>query len=1209
MHLIQRTLLASILCLTPALALPASPASLAPVGFLSAFAGPMWTNGIVPYEFDQAVTQIQRSFMLRAFEDLEGVCGVRFVPRGNESNYITIRPFTDPACPSQCSNSAVGMRGGQQFVSVGSAHWSLRYVLIHELMHTLGYEHEHKRPDRDTYVEYTPAWVDHSFCGGSCHSQFDINQSIQTFGTPYDFESVMHYGPEQFTNGQGPPLQARQAYAQFEPLMGNTTYLSVIDVVGLQAVYGLPNPPQLQSVVPGNVLQIAPPSDLTLTGSGFYRGPGVSSGVQGTRVLWNGTPISAQVIDSTTIEVPLSAQLLATPGCHEIRVENPVVGGGLTSVQMVNIVDLSPTVDRFRGTQPGDELGASVASIPDVDGDGRDDMIIGAPGTAAERGRVTCYSGATGAVLWGYQSQHVGERLGHSVAVLGDLDGDTVPDVVAGAPAHGNLDSGRILVLSGADGSVIRASYGLLDMEFGHAVANAGDLTGDGVDDIIVGAPGLGGNQGMVRVLNGQNGSTYLTLNGSGGRFGAAVAGGVSLGGFTTADIVVGAPNASPNGRSSGQIQIFEGGNGNLMKTLNGDAPFNRLGWSLTIVPGMQFRSGFNLVAGAPGGSGYVRIYKTSTFGYLPHLTIPGQGSNDLFGYSVAFAGDLDQDGRGELIVGAPQLAGDPGYVQVLSGEDQSVVFAASGEASGSRFGAAVAAAGDSNADTRGSVLVGVPDRDVWCEDGGEAVILHPMMPPAIGRLLITEVTWDQPDGVELTWFGASGVNLSGWTLEWNQNTPNVASLSGFLNSGEPIIVSELGGGPFPGAPQNAHHLEAFGPIGTSSQAFEVILRSPTGLLVDAVRIDGAAQLSPAPEGGPFRGLARRGVTDRGMERIWGLDSNSGADWTAETKLSMGRENRNTGNRGTDPISVPRILINEINPNPDHVELVRANTNAAIDLRNWYFLASARNGSPISVIRPWRSQHEFVGSFEVVGEGAPPMEMPQGTVYTNVTALGENFPMTGDEFSLALYDSHGRLVDLVRTMGEDFTIGHNHPRLPAPRAAFRGFAPRTTLGARGLGRTGSVAQAQAHGGAWRPIGTRSLGTFNSVNWFFGDAGTNELIDARIHMDGNGDLTCIVRADRSLASQNWGFVVSSGHLNGTGPFFGLGEDALTNFVAFGMQAPFTGPLDGRHSARFDLAGPIPVGIDLDFIFFTFTTPATPSGSIQITSQTSILEFDS
>ena len=168
------------------------------------------------------------------------------------------------------------------------------------------------------------------------------------------------------------------------------------------------------------------------------------------------------------------------------------------------------------------QFGASVAA-GDVNGDGMDDVVVGAAGEYVggnTLGRAYVFSGVNGSLLLTVESPNpnLAGDFGTSLAV-GDVNGDGKGDIAVGAGGErvgGNAYQGRAYVFSGADGSLLFTLDSPNPEEgawFGSSVA-VGDVNGDGKDDIAVGAFGehVGGNsQGQVYVFSGADGSLLFT--------------------------------------------------------------------------------------------------------------------------------------------------------------------------------------------------------------------------------------------------------------------------------------------------------------------------------------------------------------------------------------------------------------------------------------------------------------------------------------------------------------------------------------------------------------------------------------------------------------------------------------------------------------------------------------------------------------------------
>jgi len=339
-----------------------------------------------------------------------------------------------------------------------------------------------------------------------------------------------------------------------------------------------------------------------------------------------------------------------------------VVGFGATCGVAQTIVSQVP------GTAAGGRFGHAVDVLSDLDGDGVPELVVGAP-LAAPGGQVSVLA-TEGTVHWQVAGA-AGERFGHAVAVLGDVDGDGIEDVAVGAPLAANAAGqvrGRVDVLCGSDGSLLYSILGMLgNDELGFAVCALGDVDGDGVDDLAVGAPGALGERGYVRGYSGVDGAFRFARFGqfSSERFGHSLTGMDDVDGDGVGDLVAGGPFV-PASPFAGVVRAVSGSNGFVLWSAGGDA------------------------------------------------------AGDAFGTAVAALDDVDADGSSDVLVGAPQDASGTGWVRVLAGSGGATVTTLAGTEVGSRFGASVRALGDVDGDGASDIAIGAPLSAAGAADAGE---------------------------------------------------------------------------------------------------------------------------------------------------------------------------------------------------------------------------------------------------------------------------------------------------------------------------------------------------------------------------------------------------------------------------------------------------------------------------------------------------------
>ena len=317
-------------------------------------------------------------------------------------------------------------------------------------------------------------------------------------------------------------------------------------------------------------------------------------------------------------------------------------------------------IHTFTGGADLDNLGWSVSDAGDINSDNFADVIVGAR-TAGGVGEAYIFSGQDGSVLHTFVGAAADDNLGWAVSGAGDVNGDGRPDVIIGAPAtSGGGAPGQVYVFSGLDFSQLHHWVGEAgDDAFGKAVSGAGDVNNDGFDDVIIGAElnDAGGvDAGRAYVYSGINGSLLHTFTGlAGDAFGFSVSGvgDVNTDGF--GDVIVGATLAG----GTGAAYVFSGQDGALIHTLNGEAADDQFGRSVSGVGDLNNDGFDDLIIGAKfnddGGNNAGKAYIYSgKIGDLLHV-FTGEALRRNLGTSVSNAGDVDNDGVEDLIVGGPR--------------------------------------------------------------------------------------------------------------------------------------------------------------------------------------------------------------------------------------------------------------------------------------------------------------------------------------------------------------------------------------------------------------------------------------------------------------------------------------------------------------------------------------------------------------------------
>ena len=247
---------------------------------------------------------------------------------------------------------------------------------------------------------------------------------------------------------------------------------------------------------------------------------------------------------------------------------------------------------------PGDSFGWDLAPTHDHDQDGIADLFVGAPG--AVTGLVHLLSGRDGAIIHTYKSNHERDGFGWYVSTVPDIDGDQRDDLAVGAPfwmrvEDGRRDElvGRALVLSSATGRELHQWRGDLPAaQFGEIVCGLPDIDDDGTPDIAISATYTraksGPLAGEVFVYSGATGEVVRHFAGRQERelYGRMIAPAGDFDGDGIEDLAIGAPwyRAGPSVRPlerAGRLEIRSGASGTILAELTGDEPNRWLGWHI----------------------------------------------------------------------------------------------------------------------------------------------------------------------------------------------------------------------------------------------------------------------------------------------------------------------------------------------------------------------------------------------------------------------------------------------------------------------------------------------------------------------------------------------------------------------------------------------------------------------------------------------------
>lgn len=465
-----------------------------------------------------------------------------------------------------------------------------------------------------------------------------------------------------------------------------------------------------------------------------------------------------------------------------------------------------------KGTKISEHLGQEAKSAGDVNGDGYGDVLVGAPGyfngQAGEGAVLLYYGSATGLnpIPVMIESNQSLAGFGWTANTAGDVNGDGYSEIIMGAYNYdnGQVDEGVVFLYYGSAAGLVMTPV-ILEMNvanefFGGMVASAGDINNDGYGDIIVGnsfADIYGVNSGAAYIYMGSaTGITattpYTRLDYNTTNFATSVASAGDLNGDGYGDIAIGDYLLENPNNDEGAFFIYYGTATGINTTLGlkieGDAELMRLGYRICTAGDSNGDGYDDLLVGATGYAngqvyeGAVFLYYGSAAGLNPTAVklVEGNQNDAQFGFSMSYAGDVNGDGYGDVVFGAPNY--DMGFL------DQGIVYVYYGSASGLSssnrtslqlnrnrcyFGI-VSGAGDVNGDGLNDIVVGSV---IYTDPTGEGAffIFNGIQDMTLPVKLISFTAKSQNTGASTTtvacnWSTATEENSSHFVVERSSN-------------------------------------------------------------------------------------------------------------------------------------------------------------------------------------------------------------------------------------------------------------------------------------------------------------------------------------------------------------------------------------------------------------------------------------------------------
>lgn len=442
-------------------------------------------------------------------------------------------------------------------------------------------------------------------------------------------------------------------------------------------------------------------------------------------------------------------------------------------------ISMSAAEATWFGTHASDALGGAIVT-DDFNDDGYQDVIVGSiydPAGGSNAGAAYMVSDLTAAsglrsISGSYTTQFVGENAsdnaGASVVSLGDPNQDGVVDLAISAPGNDNLGSnaGAAYVFFGPKNGVVDLSTANLILtgdaagDAVSALAGGADLTGDGIEDLVVGAeyydaPGAV-NGGGVWVIQSSTSSGSLTTKSAArtrgiraaDSFGRALAQPCDMSGDGLNDLIVGAPGWDSSTTNAGGVLIYNGPLAGAQATnavdgrLLGESASDASGSAISSIgdsngdgyADLLVGAIFNDRGGTDAGTAYLVLGPLTTALGLgtANAIITGDNAGDYAGWSLSGLGDIDDDGLTDIAIGGPTDDGsgsDAGAVWLFYGGVSGSVSVTAADATfrgttaGDYLGTSITVSDDVDGDTVPELLIGAIGTDTSGSGSGSVYL------------------------------------------------------------------------------------------------------------------------------------------------------------------------------------------------------------------------------------------------------------------------------------------------------------------------------------------------------------------------------------------------------------------------------------------------------------------------------------------------------